>query len=346
MPHHPDRTVASEGAADGGVDAETLAFVRAASGASEVVPGETVQPLWSGYGRVQRLALGDGAGTARSAILKRVDPDAAGAHPRGWDGDLSHRRKRESYAVEARFYERHAARCDDACRVPALLGAFERGEVRALLLEDLDAAFPARREALDVDGCEPCLGWLAAFHARFMHDPGEGLWPTGCYWHLGTRPDELRAMPDSPIRRAAPALDRALSEVRFRSLVHGDAKLANFCFDATGARVAALDFQYVGRGCGMRDVVYFLGSALSDAHCRRHETRLLDAYFGALRVALGREGRAADADAIESEWRSLYAIAWTDFLRFLLGWMPTHRKVSPYAHELAGRALDGLARRS
>ena len=325
------------------LDAATLAFVLDAGDAVEAEPRETVQPLWSGFGRVQRVLLRKADGTVRSAILKRIDLAAGGAHPRGWDGDLAHRRKRESHAVEARFYERFASRCDGACRVPALLGAFADGDVRALLLEDLDAELPARREALDVEGCTPCLGWLGAFHARFLDDPGAGLWPTGCYWHLATRPDELRAMPDSPLRRAAPALDRALSGARFRTLVHGDAKLANFCFDASGERVAALDFQYVGGGCGMRDVVYFLGSALVDADCRRHEAHLLDVYFDALRAGLARAGRAGEADAIEAEWRALYAVAWADFLRFLLGWAPGHRKVSPYARELAARALGRLA---
>ena len=151
-------------------------------------------------------------------------------------------------------------------------------------------------------------------------------------------------MPDSPLRRAAPALDRALENARHRTLVHGDAKLANFCFDADARSVAAVDFQYVGIGPGIRDVVYFLGGALPDADCRRHEARLLDTYFAALGDALEREGHGARRDAIEREWRALYALAWADFLRFLLGWMPTHPKVSPYARELAGRALDALGR--
>ena len=319
------------------LDARTLALVRDATGASEVAPGEVVQALWSGFGRVQRIGL---PGTdAPRAMLKLVDTSAGGRHPRGWDTDASRRRKRASYAIETTWYERFAPRCDDACRVPRRLGAFEDGDVRGLLLEDLDVDFPRRRDALAVDECALCLGWLAAFHARFLDDPGDGLWPIGGYWHLGTRAEEFAALPDSPLKRAAAELDRALATTRHRTLVHGDAKLANFCFDAEMTRAAAVDFQYVGGGCGMRDVVYLLGSCLSDADCRRHETALLDTYFDALRKALAREGRADVADDVEREWRALYAVAWTDFLRFLLGWMPTHRKVSPYARELAERVL-------
>ena len=49
--------------------------------------------------------------------------------------------------------------------------------------------------------------------------------------------------------------------------VHGDAKVDNFCV-GTGA-VAAVDFQYVGGGVGVQDVVYLLASCL-DAEARRH----------------------------------------------------------------------------
>jgi len=301
-----------------------------------------VQPLWGGFGRVQRVSLT--GGQVSSAILKLIDTAVGGPHPRGWDGEVSTRRKRESHAVEARFYERYAPRCDERCRVPALLGAFEHAEARGLLLEDLDVDWPTRRASLSVAECMRCLEWLAAFHARFMGDTGAGLWPTGCYWQLGTRADEYAAMPDSPVKRAAHRLHDALSTTRHHTLVHGDAKLANFCFDPSMHRVAALDFQYVGRGCGMRDVVYLLGSCLSDDECRRHETTLLDAYFAALARALERCGRSADTAAVEEEWRDLYAVAWTDFLRFLLGWMPTHRKVSAYALELAERALTRIPR--
>ena len=315
-----------------------------ATGASGVSGGERVQSLWSGFGEIRRLTL-DG-GRARSAILKRVDPAAGGAHPRGWDGEASRRRKLRSYAVETRWYTGFAARCDARCRVPALLGERHEGHARWLLLEDLDVAYPKRRERLGAEQCLPCLRWLAAFHARFAGDAGEGLWPEGGYWHLATRPDELAAMADSPIRRAASALDRALSDCRYRTLVHGDAKLANFCFDASLDTVAAVDFQYVGGGCGMRDLVYLLGSCLSGEETAAHESALLDVYFDELAAALGRDGRAELAEPIAREWRGLYAIAWTDFQRFLLGWMPTHPKITPYAWTLAERALGDLADRS
>ena len=63
---------------------------------------------------------------------------------------------------------------------------------------------------------------------------------------------------------------------KFKTIVHGDAKLANFCFSHDLSNVAAVDFQYVGGGCGMKDVAYFLGSCLNDQELRTTENELLD----------------------------------------------------------------------
>ena len=129
------------------LDEGSDAFVRASTGAVRVSSTEHIQSLWSGFEEIRRLTLG-GAGI-RTAILKRIDESAGGAYPRGWDGEVSRRRKRRSHAVEARWYAYFAERCDDRCRVPALLGEHRAGHVRCLLLEDLDAFYPGRRERGD-----------------------------------------------------------------------------------------------------------------------------------------------------------------------------------------------------
>jgi len=325
---------------DGEIDGDTQAFIRAATGATALHAGEVVQSLWSGYGEIRRLHL-EGARVG-SAILKHIAPPAAGSdHPRGWNSAASHHRKLFSYEVETQWYLDFAARCDNGCRVPLPFGSLEREHSRYLLLEDLDVAWPLRRRELTPDECSLCLRWLARFHARFLDDPGTGLWPVGCYWHLDTRLDEYRAMADSPLKQAAKQLDEALSACRFQTLVHGDAKVANFCFDDAMTSTAAVDFQYVGRGPGVRDVAYLLGSCLDDAECRAHESRLLDGYFEELTDAI--DGIAGLADAVEQEWRSVYSIAWADFQRFLLGWMPTHPKITDHARAHTEQALASLS---
>lgn len=235
-----------------------------------------------------------------------------------------------------------------------MLGAEHDQHTRLLLLEDLATAYPHLPATLTIDQVTVCLQWLAEFHALFLIDAGDGLWPRGCYWHLATRQDEWQAMSDSPVKRAASWLDDRLQQTRFQTLVHGDAKLANFCFSQDFSQVAAVDFQYVGKGCGMSDVVYLLGSCLPEDDCERCEQYLLDAYFSALRLALARRldndenlqgfsqsGEPDDLiEQLESQWRALYAIAWTDFYRFLSGWMPAHAKINRYTKKLAEQALQ------
>jgi len=283
-----------------------------------------LQTLWSGWGEIARYALADGP--APSVIVKRIQPPPASA-------GRSMARKRRSYVIEQAFYAHHAAR--SAARLPAVLhlspGLF--------VLEDLDAAgFSGRAVgsgSLDEDTLTRCLDWLATFHASFLDHPPTELWPVGTYWHLQTRPDELQAMAPGPLKSAAAAIDARLSAAVHQTLVHGDAKVANFCLGA--AAVAAVDFQYVGGGCGMKDVAYFLGSCLDDRALTVHAPRLLDRYFATLRAKLG-----SSADDVEAEWRRLLPLAWADFERFLAGWAPGHWKRSGYAARQTQQALSML----
>lgn len=294
---------------------------------SGVTSSERVQSR-RGYGEIRRVQLDDG----RSCILKSVEPPAL-EQP----ANQSHARKLRSYEVESAFYARYAQRCDSQCRVPAVLHLERTQRGWRFLLEDLDASgFPGRRGTPTEDEFDACLQWLAGFHARFLGATPDGLWPTGTYWHLATRPDELAATNDGPLRDAAHALDRVLTQCRFQTFVHGDAKVANFCFGPE--RVAAVDFQYVGGGCGMKDVAYFFSSCLSDEECERRAPQLLDRYFELLRS----EVQEVDAEALEAEWRALYPAAWADFHRFLAGWAPGHWKIHDYTRRMTRVALERL----
>ncbi len=285
---------------------EITAWLLATTRAARVTRWERIQSLWSGYGELLRVHL-DGS-ERETVIVKWVHPPAAGAR-----SDVSHRRKCRSYDVELAFYRVYASRCDDGSRVAEHLGQRTGSAEWLLALEDLDALGFDRRlrdpRGADLDAC---LVWLARFHGRFLGVRPESLWTEGTYWHLDTRREELAAIRDARVRAGAPELDRRLREARWRTIVHGDAKPANFCF-ARGARgVAAVDFQYVGGGCGMRDVAYLLEGTGSSI-----ERRGLDLYFDHLRAALD---PGADAAALEEEWRALYPVAAEDFRRFLAGW--------------------------
>ena len=154
-------------------------------------------------------------------------------HPRGWNSDLSHRRKLNSYAVEGEFYTHYADQCSAECRVPQLLGFAQIEGKQMIALEDLNAAgFSRRLSRVNHAEFKSCIEWLAAFHARFLGVAPQGLWSTGTYWHLATRPDELEVLgqEDRALFAVAGKIDASLNAAQIQTLVHGDAKLANFVF--------------------------------------------------------------------------------------------------------------------
>jgi thiamine kinase-like enzyme len=132
-------------------------------------------------------------------------------------------------------------------------------------------------------------------------------------------------MSNQRLRRAAKPIDEKLNRASFQTLVHGDAKPANFCFGR--GKVAAVDFQYVGGGCGMKDLAY-----LCSGEDRRSTEKWLDTYFLALGELLPNGGQVAE------EWRPLYPWAMADFHRFMDGWSPGWRPRG-YAAQLTDSVL-------
>ena len=315
------------------------------TGAESITASERVQSLWSGYGEILRVTL-NGA-PMPSVIVKCVTPPTDANHPRGWATDQSHQRKLRSYQVESNWYRDWSGRCSADCRVPKCLwieqNSGQNGGQSIFVLEDLNAGgYSLRKSGLGMPDVKMCLRWLAEFHATFMSLEPKGLWPLGTYWHLATRPDEWDVMDDGELKNKAHLIDETLSNCHFQSLVHGDAKVANFCFADEGDDVAAVDFQYVGGGCGMKDVAYFLGSCLSEQECERHEDELLDFYFRELTNRLSLHHAQINPDEVQQQWRLMYCLAWADFNRFLAGWCPGHQKLTGYSWRMTQQAFARL----
>ncbi|MFT7619687.1 MAG: hypothetical protein ACI97A_003343 [Planctomycetota bacterium] len=302
---------------------------------------ETIQELWSGYGTIKRYRVDDSH--LGSIIIKHVCPPSAAKHPRGWNSKRSHIRKLKSYQVESAWYREWSHLCGSGCPVPKCYALESEGSEFYIALEDLDASgFSARLQSVSTPELKVCIKWLAHFHATFMGAQPKNLWEVGTYWHLDTRPDELEKVQDKLLQRSAKSIDQLLNNAQYQTIVHGDAKLANFCFAPDGKSVAAVDFQYVGGGCGMKDLAYLLGGCLSSKECAKLDESLLDYYFGVLTDALEDLQPDLDLGALESEWRALYAPAWADFHRFLKGWSPGHWKLDSYGEKLTNEVIKSL----
>ncbi|MBY5991629.1 phosphotransferase [Ferrimonas balearica] len=292
---------------------------------------DTIQSLWSGYGSLERWRLSPG----QTIILKRIAPPAQASHPRGWNSDLAHRRKLNSYRVEAKWYRRTPL--PGTPRQPNCVAVASLESETLLLLEDLDASgFALRVSQPDETQIELCIQWLAQFHAAHLGQSSEGLWPQGSYWHLDTRPEEWARMTDARLQGAAHWLDDQLKTCPYQTLIHGDAKLANFCF--ADSAVAAVDFQYVGGGVGVVDLAYLLGCAYEGPDLAKMTPYWLDRYFDLLLLAL--RAHPVDGADLESCWRALYPVAVADFARFLDGWAPDHWKINDYNKSLVAQLLE------
>jgi hypothetical protein len=299
---------------------------------------DVIQSLWGGYGELVRLTF-----SQRSIIVKHVQLPKPSEHPRGWNTDRSHKRKLHSYQVEVSWYQYFSQTVDERCRIPQGLKCFQNETEWLIVMEDLTlAGYPNVMKSAGKAQLKACLEWLANFHARYIGVHHDALWKTGTYWHLDTRPDELAVLQDARLKKRAGLIDQTLKQARFQTLIHGDAKLANFCFNSHNSAVAAVDFQYVGHGCAMKDVALFMSSAVDPDKCAEMEPWVLDTYFVALNTALKHYQTELEPSEVEQEWRPLFAVAWADFQRFVKGWSPDHWKINPYTEALTKRALDSL----
>ena len=303
------------------------------TGASSLFEKEMIQELWSGYGKIMRVGLENAS--VESVVVKHVQLPININHPRGWNTDIGHQRKVKSYKVETTWYDTYSK--NSAARLPQCLAIENQDDEVLILLEDLDeAGYPLRKSSVSWEEIDSCLAWLAKFHASYLEEIPDGLWEIGTYWHLETRPQELEVLGDQRLKEAAPFIDKKLNTCKYKTFVHGDAKLANFCFAKNG-QVAGVDFQYVGGGCGMKDVAYFIGSCLNENECERLEAQILDTYFEYLQNELEEKN-----EALEEEWRSLYRVAWADFHRFLKGWSPGHWKINNYSEQVTSEVINSL----
>jgi hypothetical protein len=303
------------------------------TGASSLFEKEMIQELWSGYGKIMRVGLENAS--VESVVIKHVQLPEFKNHPRGWNTDIGHQRKVKSYQVETKWYDTYSQ--ESKARLPQCLAIEEQDNEVLMVLEDLDGAgYPLRKEQVKWEDISSTLAWLAQFHASYLGKAPVGLWDVGTYWHLETRTQELAVLDDQRLKEAAPMINEKLDTCNFKTFVHGDAKLANFCFAKDG-RVAGLDFQYVGGGCGMKDVAYFIGSCLSEKDCERWEAKILDTYFHHFQNEMAERN-----EALETEWRSLYRVAWADFHRFIKGWSPGHWKINDYSERVTTEVLNSL----
>ena len=299
---------------------------------------EKIQTLWSGYGQLVRLKFSN-----KNIIVKHVKLPKLSQHPRGWNTNLSHKRKLHSYQVEVNWYKNFSKKIDGNCRIPKGIKTFQNENEWLIVMEDLSSSgFTTIATIAYRTHLRTVIKWLANFHAKYMNVKTDIVWKIGTYWHLDTRPDELELLEDKELKKYAKIIDDKLNNCRYQTIVHGDAKLANFCFNKEGTLCAAVDFQYIGHGCGMKDLIYFMSSAIEPEVSEKMQDWVLNTYFEELEKALEYYQVNIKSSDVKKEWEILFPIAWADFQRFIKGWSPNHFKINAYTEELTVKALNYL----
>ena len=246
-------------------------------------------------GELARLTLTYDGAPGPATVIAKIPTTDSGLKPIGVMLGV--------YERESRFYRElvpHLAVRTAACFYN---GADAEADRYALVLEDLGHLEGGDQAAgMDLDQSRACVTAAARLHGRWWdHDLLGGLaWVPkpdnpinmglqGMYeeswdslmeqWgHL--YPDQVKREVERYIPRVSEFLTAGGDSAR--TLTHNDFRLDNLFFD--GDEVVVLDWQVLGLGDGMGDLVPLLTTNATGEVRRSHETELLQLYFDHMRA--------------------------------------------------------------
>lgn len=282
------------------------------------------QALWSGCGHIYKFTY-----QGNMLVAKVAAVPAQLEHRHIAQSEHSLNRKHRSYEKELMFYQDTAQDYLNECALPQVKAVANRDEAFVFVFTDFET-----QGYRNVSKAEPwhvtqMIAWLARFHAIGLvssHTPN--IYGRGNYWHLSTRPDEYERMIPGLLKNSANRIDQRLRDCPYQTLIHGDAKVANFAFSQ--GKALGYDFQHVGLGVGIADVMLLLTSLYCGRDLELHVEQYLNLYFEQLSEALAPSWNSEQFNDLEKSWRRLWAFVWADFHRFLLGWKPDHEKLTAY----------------
>lgn len=281
--------------------------------------------LWAGYGQIVSINATNVHNQQCSLVVKQFIP------PKTRDESEDHCRKVRSYSVESSFYKTVSPQMRArGVLVPQLMGVSEEDDGVMIVMSDLSdhgTYYTRRGNQLTIEEGKALLSWLAKFHAVHFRttDPPQGLWNEGSFWQLGTRQDELDDLEEEWVRLGldrskAEEIHKIITNTRFRTVIHGDAKAANFFFypgqGDVPLEIGGYDFQYCGMATPLRDVAYLICCSIQGCLVHEYEEDLLSHYYTELTSSLCPEH--AEEYPME-EFREMYNLCIVDLARFMSG---------------------------
>lgn len=267
-------------------------------------------------------------------------------------------RKRESYAVERRFYAGTANRVREAnLHIPKLLASDLDGSkpwpAFCILMNDVSQQHPQHPDFLSKDQAACALQWIATFHALFWGETSStctwrrDLWDRGAFWTtpavgtegvatawIGTmryleqkHPEYLTASTQSlgrRIEKAGSAISRLLAKEsvgsQYGTLIHGDYKAANLFFpnDPESADSVAA-VDFQFTGGGLGvEDVAYLLYPDARGDHFEYEEELLETYHEELILQLITQQKGGPSTMPLKVFRNYYELARIDMTRYWL----------------------------
>ena len=215
-----------------------------------------------------------------------------------------------AYEREAKFYLQHGPGCP--VLPPDCYAAIDLSGQNDFLLvmEDLAACrFMSQLDGLNEPDAIRSVEGLAEMHARYWEDPdilaSDALYPFTAWaeiyppaietgWPLFKEHFSYVVHPElMPFfeggNEAAANIFNYFAKNRPRTLLHGDARMENICFDPASGAPRMYDWQLASTGPAAWDLCYFFANALGDAEWPEVGERCMSAYYAKL-VACGVTG--------------------------------------------------------
>ena len=208
-----------------------------------------------------------------------------------------------AYERELKFYEAFSTHCP--LHPPRFYGGADvtgQGDYLILIEDLIGARFVSQLDGLSISDAALAVRGLASMHAQYWNDPKLDE-PNALYqfsdwapiyepsiasgWPLYERdfgdlvPEAMYPM-FGPGNQMAGPIFHYFSNNRPKTLLHGDARMENICFDAVTGQPRMYDWQLAAAGPGAYDLMYFFANSIEPVELAEVGPGLIADYHAAL----------------------------------------------------------------